>query len=300
MPEVWQVAVGGTCFCIVLIVSIVLLAVSFSTLEPNEIGLRVDGVNIQLDRTKLWENGRHFLGLGHYFVKFPTEVRETEVDVKARSVDGASVQVKCSFQWQIQKDLDKVFKLYSLFDEQYAKAFDKIANDEIRNVAASYTAFDFFFKRSEITVAMGQSLDRALSLVGVSVSGFQLLNFDVPKAFSATVQVTEETKQRKTRAESNQAKANITAQAKVETAKEDATVLRVQAEATAIAFVQEKTAQRDSIAIRIGAERESYKAMKQNLTLTSAELLTIIWLGAVQTSPASQLVSIDVPRGVQP
>jgi len=347
VPEVWQVAVGGTCFCIVLIVSIVLLAVSFSTLEPNEIGLRVDGVNIQLDRSthtlasskrsrskiwiffslfvsprsttgvrhsvvsllasfvppivaKLWENGRHFLGLGHYFVKFPTEVRETEVDVKARSVDGASVQAKCSFQWQIQKDLNKVLKLYSLFDEQYAKAFDKIANDEIRNVAASYTAFDFFFKRSEITVAMGQSLDRALSLVGVSVSGFQLLNFDVPKAFSATVQVTEETKQRKTRAESNQAKANITAQAKVETAKEDATVLRVQAEAAAIAFVQEKTAQRDSIAIRIGAERESYKAMKQNLTLTSAELLTIIWLGAVQTSPASQLVSIDVPRGVQP
>lgn len=247
----------------------------------------------------MWRNGRHFLGLGHYFVKFPTEVRETEVDVQARSIDGASVQAKCSFQWQIGADVQKVVRLYSLFEEDYAKAFVKIANDEVRNVAASYTAFDFFFKRSEITVAMGQALDRTLSLLGVSVSGFQLLNFDVPKAFSTTVQLTEETKQRKTRAESNQLKANITAQAKVETAKEDATVLRVQAQATAVAFVQEKSAQRDSIAIRIGAERDAYKAMKQNLTLDASELLTLIWLSAVQASPASQLVSVDVPKGVQ-
>ena len=247
----------------------------------------------------LWTNGRHFLGLGHYFIVFPTDVRETEVDVAARSLDGAAVSVKCSFQWQIQSRVEKVYELYSLFEDKYAAAFVKIANDEVRNVAADYSAFDFFFKRSEITAAMSAKLDKTLSLLGVSVSGFQLLNFDVPAAFSATVQLTEETKQRKTRAESNQQKTNITAQAKVETAKEDATVLRVQAEAAAVAFVQQKTAERDSIAIRLNAERQSYTAMKQNLSLSSAELLTLIWLTAVQASPASQLLNVDVPKGVQ-
>lgn len=239
------------------------------------------------------------MGLGHYFIVFPTEVRETEVDVIGRSIDGASVSMKCSFQWQIVPDVKQVVSLYSLFEEKYAAAFDKIANDEIRNVAANYTAFDFFFKRTDITLAMSTALDAALGRVGISVSGFQLLNFDVPPAFSATVQLTEETKQRKTRAESNQQKANITAQAKIETAKEDATVLRVQAEATAVAFVQEKSAQRDSIAIRLTAERESYKNMKQNLTLTTADLLTLIWLTAVQASPAPQFLSVNVPNGVQ-
>jgi hypothetical protein len=73
-------------------------------------------------------------------------------------------------------------------------------------------------------------------------------------------------------------------------------VLRVQAEAAAVAFVQEKSAQRDSVAIRLTAERESYKNMKQNLTLTTADLLTIIWLTAVQASPAPQLLSVDVPK----
>ena len=43
----------------------------------------------------------------------------------------------------------------------------------------------------------------------------------------------------------------------------------------------------------------AYKAMKQNLTLDASELLTLIWLSAVQASPASQLVSVDVPKGVQ-
>jgi regulator of protease activity HflC (stomatin/prohibitin superfamily) len=331
VPETWHFAVGGTCLCIVLIISIVLIAVSFSTLEPNEVGLDVNANTMYLDKGSsptlfhalfsprnaqknptfffffffffqtetLWKNGRHFLGLGHYFIVFPTEVRETEVDVVARSIDGASVSMKCSFQWQIEPDVVKVVGLYTLFEEKYAAAFDKIANDEIRNVAAQYTAFDFFFKRTEITLAMSTALDTTLSLVGITVSGFQLLNFDVPPAFSATVQLTEETKQRKTRAESNQQKANITAQAKIETAKEDATVLRVQAEATAVAFVQEKSAQRDSVAIRLTAERESYKNMKQNLTLTTADLLTIIWLTAVQASPAPQLLNVDVPKGVQ-
>jgi regulator of protease activity HflC (stomatin/prohibitin superfamily) len=329
MPETWHFAVGGTCFCIVLIVSIVLIAVSFSTLEPNEVGLDVNANTMHLDTGKLttnekkkkkkkiqkkkkkkkvltnsptetlWKNGRHFLGLGHYFIVFPTEVRETVVDVVGRSIDGASVSMKCSFQWQIEPDVKKVVSLYSLFEEKYATAFDKIANDEIRNVAANYTAFDFFFKRTDITLAMSTALDATLGRVGISVSGFQLLNFDVPPAFSATVQLTEETKQRKTRAESNQQKANITAQAKIETAKEDATVLRVQAEATAVAFVQEKSAQRDSVAIRLTAERESYKNMKQNLTLTTADLLTLIWLTAVQASPAPQFLSVNVPDGVQ-
>jgi protein-S-isoprenylcysteine O-methyltransferase Ste14 len=50
VPETWQFAVGGTCFCIVLIISIVLIAVSFSTLEPNEVGLDVNANTMYLDK----------------------------------------------------------------------------------------------------------------------------------------------------------------------------------------------------------------------------------------------------------
>jgi hypothetical protein len=52
MPETWHFAVGGTCFCIVLIVSIILIAVSFSTLEPNEVGLDVNANTMYLDTGK--------------------------------------------------------------------------------------------------------------------------------------------------------------------------------------------------------------------------------------------------------
>ena len=172
------------------------------------------------------------------------------MQLSARSRKGAEVSLSCAFQWQIVQEKEEVFQLYSLFDDQYAKAFEKIATDELRNVAARFTATDYFFQRPTITAQMAEELATTLRNVGAIVSGFQLLNFDVPAEFSRTVTLTEETKQRTTRARTLQEKAAITAEQKIETAREDARILLLNARAAATAFVQEKNATRDSILTR--------------------------------------------------
>jgi len=298
MPEAWQKVCMGTCFGVVLLISIILFAVSFSTLEPNEMGLDCNNNRKFVDSTELYTSGRHFLGLGHNFIVFPKNQQETSLQLLARSSKGAEVRLSCNFQWQLIDEIEYVYQLWSLFDEEYPKAFEKIAKDALRNVAARYTATDYFFQRSNITQDMSDSLTKTLLDLGAQVSGFQLLNFDVPQAFSDTVTLTEETKQKKTRALTLQEKAVITAEQRIATAQEDARILRLNARAAAVAFVQEKNATRESILTRFTAETSAYKNMKERLSLDNDELLSIIWLSAISGSEAPQTLAVAYPGDI--
>jgi len=62
--------VGIVCGIGVLLL-VILLPLSFHSLETNEVGLDYDSVNYHIDTTKLYEEGRHFLGVGHKFKIFP-------------------------------------------------------------------------------------------------------------------------------------------------------------------------------------------------------------------------------------
>lgn len=295
MPEKWQAIAGGSCFCVLLLVSVILIAVSFSTLEPNEVGLDYNNNRKTVDSEKLWTGGRHFLGLGHGFVKYPTFVQESDLVLDGRSRDGMKVNLQCSFQWQIVADIKSVFLLYTAFNQEYPTAFEKIAKDKIRNVAARFSAFQFFFNRTDITVAMENELGTALTPLGATISGFQLLNYALPTTFQTAIQATEETRQRIQRVKAEQTKAAIQAQQKKETASQDARILVVKAQAAAEAFLREKAAERDAINATLSAERDTYKRLKDSLNLDGKGLLTMIWLTAIQSTNARQMLNVPIP-----
>jgi hypothetical protein len=53
----------------------VLLGVSFGTLEATEVGLDYNYNNFQIDSSVLYQPGRYYIGLGHVFLKFPSDLR---------------------------------------------------------------------------------------------------------------------------------------------------------------------------------------------------------------------------------
>jgi hypothetical protein len=61
--------VGAACGFAWLIVAIVLIAVSFATVSPHEYGLKYDHVSVRLDTSKVYGNGRWYVGLGSKFFK---------------------------------------------------------------------------------------------------------------------------------------------------------------------------------------------------------------------------------------
>jgi regulator of protease activity HflC (stomatin/prohibitin superfamily) len=170
--------------------------------------------------------------------------------------------------------------------------------DEIRNVAARFSSFQFFYNRSDITLAMGKGLTESLDTLGASVSGFQLLNYDLPASFANSIQATQETGQQITKVTEEQTKTKINAEQQVATAKQDAEILVVQATAAGDAFVLEKTAERDAILVTLDNERAIYKNMKDTLSLSTEELLNLIWLSAVQSTAAPQMLNVPAPNGI--
>ncbi len=69
--ETWIVWLIGIAIGIGVILICVLVPISFKSLEPNEAGLDYDTINYKIDTSKLYEEGRHFLGVGHILKVFP-------------------------------------------------------------------------------------------------------------------------------------------------------------------------------------------------------------------------------------
>lgn len=59
----------------VIITIIVLIATSIKKLEDYELGLQFNPNAVSLNEEKLFTAGTHFLGPGHYFIKFNKNLR---------------------------------------------------------------------------------------------------------------------------------------------------------------------------------------------------------------------------------
>jgi len=298
MPEVWQVSLGGTCFCIVLIISIILIAVSFQTVELNTVGLNINHNLVTVDSSQVYAPGRYFVGLGHGFLSFPTSVQESQQDITCRSLDGMTITLTFSYQWQLNNDITSIFNLWSKFSDDmtsYQTAFDKVASETVRNVAAQYSSIQFFFNRSEITTTMGSQMGSALDTLGATVPSFQLLNFELPQAFSDALTSTQNVRSMVTRVLTQQQQAAIQASQSVATAQQDASIVIVNAQAQAQSYLLQKQAERNATLLTFDAARQSYGNLKALLNLSSDELLAIIWLDALEAGNAAQVVGVPAP-----
>ena len=93
--------------CSFIIVGGIFLILGFSVLEATEIGLDYSWVSKNVDK-KIYENGLHFLGIGHSFIRFPKMVQTIEFSKEisanqgpllSRTLDGLEVVIEISFQY---------------------------------------------------------------------------------------------------------------------------------------------------------------------------------------------------------
>lgn len=85
----------------------IFLILGFSVLEATEYGLDYSWVSKNVNK-KVYENGLHFLGIGHSFIRFPKMVQTIEFSkdssanqgpVQSRTLDGLEVVIEISFQY---------------------------------------------------------------------------------------------------------------------------------------------------------------------------------------------------------
>ena len=244
---------GGGCFCALLIAGAIMIGCSFGVLGPTDMGLDYDSINIRINEVDLFENGRYFIGLGHEFIIFPKRLKTIRMSdqassgggegeegeervtsqLLARTMDGLPVTLDLSFQYRLMPSAESLVKLYKDFQTDYESAYIRIARNVLRDVAADYQAFNYFYNRSVISSAMRGSLDVALMQHSATVQSFQLLNVLLPPRFSSAIEETEIARQEIENAGYQQAVSITEANTRVREAERQAKIILLAANATA-------------------------------------------------------------------
>jgi regulator of protease activity HflC (stomatin/prohibitin superfamily) len=313
MGEGVKLKVGGGCCCAVLIASAIMLGCSFGVLDPTQFALDYDTVNFQINENALYTGGRHFIGLGHTFIIFPKTLQTCrmgtfeggeEVDgetfttssLQARTEDGLQVTLDISFQYRLTETIDAIIKLYSDFQDNYRPAYVRIARNVLRDVASEFQAFQYFYNRSIVGAKMREVLNSALANHSATVQAFQLLNVELPERFSSAIEGTEVARQAIENAKYQQDVARTEANTRVEEAKRQAEIILLQASATAKSTRLQAAADANITLRQMEAETAAYKTIQTELDLTEDQLLSYVWLKAIQTRRPSTENVIGVAK----
>jgi len=288
----------------VVITSIVLLAVSFGSLEPTEIGLAISGSTQAVDTTTVpYAPGRYFLGLGGYFIKFPSTTTQIKLevasgtDISARSNDGLLISLDVSYEYKLIQN--ELAELYRKFTDAYETPINKLTGDVVRSVAARFPATAFYSDRNNVSTAMFAQLTRDFPSLHVQLYSFQLLDITLPTAFAAAIGVTQVTAASIDTALNQQTQTLIQAQTTVIAASQQASIITAQADATVNQTLIQGQAQAGAILAQTNSVIEAYKLLQTNLTLTTDELVAYIYLQAIKTTNAKVVYSAAKPRQLE-
>ena len=137
-------------------------------------GLNYNANVLQVDSSYLYSGGRYFLGLGHSFIAYPQTIqihthdersyRSSGADsgvgrVFGRTQDGLAVEIACSIQFRFHATAGSLYDAYTTHGSQakHEEALIATARGSVRDVAAQFTAYEFFQNRSEISEFGGGS-----------------------------------------------------------------------------------------------------------------------------------------------
>jgi len=141
---------GCLTFCLAILSLIIFLSGAISTLEVNTYGLDYSNIGKTINEN-VYKSGIHFLGFGHSFIRYPSQMQTLDLGdgakanrgmIEARSLDGLMVNFRATFQYQLnEKDL---LTLYRKFGEDYKSPCIRYAVDCLNDQASKFQASMFF------------------------------------------------------------------------------------------------------------------------------------------------------------
>jgi len=187
--------VVGLVFAVIItIISVIMLACSFDTLSPHEMGLAYNAPLLHLS-PKTYHNGRHFLALGHYFIKYPSNWVYMEFSSQANAAydevgvwtrDRQEITIEFGFYYQL--DPEHLIDLHYKYGKKYVSVIKDISLNAVRDITTLYETADFFTDRNIINLAMHAEIaERLGETLWARVPDFNFLRVSVPPSFAAAV-----------------------------------------------------------------------------------------------------------------
>ena len=250
--------------------------------------------------------GMHFkIPFVQRIVSMDNRVKKLELSTEAFSKDIQTVSATLAVNYRLQTE--KTFAIYKSTGTAYEDNLIVPATHEVlKSVCAQYTAEELISKRAESSDKMRDELDAKLSQIGISITDFNIIDFDFSDEFISAVeskQVAEQLKKKAaTENETAIAQAEREKQVSIKQSEAEAERVRIAAEAQAQSTLI--AAQAEADAVKLAADAEAYRLEQVGKKLTDKTILNTIaenWNGelpgVVGTGTAGILDLNDMVKG---
>jgi len=282
----------------ILLLALIVLPNCFSTVPVGSTGIMLTMGKVE--DTALSE-GMHFkLPFVQRIVSMDNRVKKLELSTEAFSKDIQTVSATLAVNYRLQTE--KTFSIYKSAGTAYEDNLIVPATHEVlKSVCAQYTAEELISKRAESSDKMRDELDAKLNPLGISITDFNIIDFDFSDEFISAVeskQVAEQLKKKAaTENETAIAQAEREKQVSIKQSEAEAERVRIAAEAQAKSTLI--AAQADADAVKLAADAEAYRLSQIGKNLTQETILNTIaesWNGelpGVVGAGATGILNLD-------
>ena len=255
---------------IVALLVVILAADSFATVPVGSTGILLTFGKVE-DGKALSEGLHIKLPLVQRIVSMDNRVKKLELNTEAFSKDIQTVSATLAVNYRLQAE--KSFAIYKTHGTQYEQNIIVPATHEVlKSVCAQYTAEELISKRAESSDMMRDELDAKLSGMGITVTDFNIIDFDFSNEFINSVeakQVAEQVKKKAaTENETAIAQAEREKQVSIKQSEAEAERVRIEAEAQAQSTLIAAQAQAD--AVKLAADAEAYRMQNEGKYVTNS------------------------------
>ena len=249
---------------------VILAADSFATVPVGSTGILLTFGKVE-DGKALSEGLHLKLPLVQRIVSMDNRVKKLELNTEAFSKDIQTVSATLAVNYRLQPE--KSFAIYRTHGTQYEQNIIVPATHEVlKSVCAQYTAEELISKRAESFDMMRDELDAKLSGMGITVTDFNIIDFDFSDEFINAVeakQVAEQVKKKAaTENETAIAQAEREKQVSIKQSEAEAERVRIEAEAQAQSTLIAAQAQAD--AVKLAADAEAYRMENEGKYVTTS------------------------------
>ncbi len=270
-----KLAKHGIVVVIIIVVLGLLLANSFARVPVGSTGILLTLGKVQ-DGVTLSEGLHMHIPFIQEIVSLDNRVQKLELNTEAFSKDIQTVSAKLAVNYRLRPESSfSVYKSYGTAFEQ--NIIVPATHEALKSVSAQYTAEELISKRAESSDKMRDELDAKLTGMGITVTDFNIIDFDFSDDFINAVEAKQVAEQvRKKAATENEtaiAQAEREKQVAIKQAEAAAEKVRIEAEAKANA-------------VKLAAEAEAFRLESINKNLTDETIQNTLaerWDGKLPT-----------------
>lgn len=257
------------------VLALIVLPNCFATVPVGSTGIMLTMGKVE--DTALPE-GMHFkIPFVQRIVSMDNRVKKLELSTEAFSKDIQTVSATLAVNYRLQTE--KTFAIYKSTGTAYEDNLIVPATHEVlKSVCAQYTAEELISKRAESSDKMRDELDAKLSQIGISITDFNIIDFDFSDEFISAVeskQVAEQLKKKAaTENETAIAQAEREKQVSIKQSEAEAERVRIAAEAQAQSTLI--AAQAEADAVKLAADAEAYRLEQIGKHLTDKTILNTL------------------------